>query len=300
MAEVISMGKRTLEYNPISDLIAREHPDDMIMLETMFTWEVDPAIAKKRQMATITTKEIIIDGPGWRNAGHQGHFDISEIDYHSHVPDDQEVQVTKITEGCPNNCQFCFSKDFRVIGMPVFKRNHVKLTDENLLAHPGIEGILKELSQVRVNGKVVYYEAICGLEKARITPEIAPLLKEARFKNIRIAWDEPFTDASQKRAQKAVRTLVKAGYNKKTISIFILTNWKVTQAECEQKLDLMKVWNVKVNDCCFNCCYDNPIPDGWTLQEIKDFRRKCRKHNQIVNFEIDPEMKDVAPRGQHS
>jgi len=32
--------------------------------------------------------------------------------------------------------------------------------------------------------------------------------------------------------------------------------------------------------------------DWWTIDEqIKDFRGKCRKHNIIVSFKIDPEVK---------
>jgi len=30
----------------------------------------------------------------------------------------------------------------------------------------------------------------------------------------------------------------------------------------------------------------------WTEQEIKEFRHKVRKHNQLVNFGIDPEVNE--------
>ena len=55
----------------------------------------------------------------------------------------------------------------------------------------------------------------------------------------------------------------------------------------------MKVWNVKVNDCWFdNTVSPNFQLNYWTLAYCKDFRFKCRKHNQLVLFEIDPEIKE--------
>ena len=59
------------------------------------------------------------------------------------------------------------------------------------------------------------------------------------------------------------------------------------------KLDLCKVWNVKVADCYFdNQLSPNIKPIHWKEDKIKTFRRKCRKHNQLVNFKIDPEYKN--------
>ena len=60
-----------------------------------------------------------------------------------------------------------------------------------------------------------------------------------------------------------------------------------------KKLDLCKIWNVKVADCY----YDNQIeifkkfiPIGWTTQQARDFRRSVRKHNRLVNWKIDPKI----------
>jgi len=48
---------------------------------------------------------------------------------------------------------------------------------------------------------------------------------------------------------------------------------------------------VKVADCYF----DNQISPNikaifWTPEHIKKFRASVRKHNQLVNFKIDPEV----------
>ena len=74
------------------------------------------------------------------------------------------------------------------------------------------------------------------------------------------------------------------------LSVFILVNWKTPYADCLKKLDLLKVWNVKVNDCCWDGGYKIAKPHYWELSQIKEFRRKCRKHNQLVRFKIDPEL----------
>jgi len=82
--------------------------------------------------------------------------------------------------------------------------------------------------------------------------------------------------------------------------VFIICNWKIDQAICLKKLDLLKVWRVQVADCYFdNQLSPNIKPEYWTEKEIKEFRHKCRKHNQLVNFGIDPEADkvDTEPLG---
>jgi hypothetical protein len=52
------------------------------------------------------------------------------------------------------------------------------------------------------------------------------------------------------------------------------------------------VWNVQVVDCYFDGqTGPNILPIHWRSDEIKRFRRMCRKHNQLVGFGFDPEMK---------
>ena len=118
-------------------------------------------------------------------------------------------------------------------------------------------------------------------------------LKKARFVRPRIAWDGPYSD--QFKIKEAVDKFVKAGYESKDIMAFMIVNWTISKAECEQKLDLLKVWRVKVCDCCFDGGYANAVPKRWTYEELKEFRHKCRKHNQIVNFGIDPELSEAKP-----
>ncbi len=82
-----------------------------------------------------------------------------------------------------------------------------------------------------------------------------------------------------------------AGYRSEDLSVFMLANWKIPYVECCKKLDLLKVWNVKVNDCCFDGGYKQAKPKDWDIDQIKRFRAKCRLHNHMVLFKIDPELK---------
>jgi len=204
---------------------------------------------------------------------------------------DANEQWIRISEGCPNNCPYCYEpQEFKIFKIPEIVRNQVKIMDMNLLCKKEALGIIKELGEKKVNGNFVYYELVCGIDYRFLTQEIAEALKKSRFKKIRIAWDWFYKD--QLKIKDAIKMLLKAGYIPKNIMIFMICNWKIPFKECCGKLDLCKVWNVQVADCYFdNQTSPKIIPIHWTTQEIKGFRKKCRKHNQLVNFGVDPELK---------
>lgn len=203
---------------------------------------------------------------------------------------DDQVQYIRLSDGCPNNCPYCYApKDIKVYKIPQIVRNEVKILDDNLTAKPEAARILNELGDKRVNGKVIYYELICGIDFRFMTDNLAILLKQNRFRKIRLAWDWGFK--FQKKIQSTIKMLVKAGYYKKEIQVFMLCNWKIPYSECLRKLDALKIWNVQVSDCYFdNQLPPNVKPIHWTKTQIKDFRKKCRKHNQLIRHDgVDPE-----------
>lgn len=203
----------------------------------------------------------------------------------------ENEQWIRITEGCPHNCPFCYEpQEIKVFGIPEIIRNNVKIMDMNLLCKKEALEIIEELGKKRVNGKVVYYELICGIDYRFLTQEIANALKQNRFIKPRIAWDWFLQD--QYAIKDAIEKLVKAGYKRKEIMVFMICNWKIPfEVNC-RKLDLCKVWNVKVADCYFDGqVFPNVIPIYWTDEQNKTFRKMVRKHNQLVNFGIDPEIK---------
>ncbi len=202
-----------------------------------------------------------------------------------------QEQWLRLSTGCPNDCPFCYEPlKEKVFKIPEIIRNKVKIMDMNLLSKSKANWILQRLAQYRVNNKKVSYELICGIDWRFLTQSKAYLLKSARFKNIRLAWDFKFND--QKKIKKAIDFLLKAGYNNKEITIFMVCNWKISFEENLYKLDLCKIWNIKVADCWYdNQLSPNIIPINWSDQQIKIFRKKVRKHNQMINFRIDPEIK---------
>ena len=202
-------------------------------------------------------------------------------------------QWIRLSEGCPNGCPYCRegieNPEIKVFEIPEIVRNKVKILDMNLLCHQEALEIIQELGRRKVNGKVVYYELLCGVDYRFLTQELAVALKQSRFSNIRIAWD--FSFSLQKKIKEAIKLLLNAGYSPKDVMIFIICNWKTTYEENLKKMDLCKVWNVQMADCYFdNQLSPNIKPIHWTEEQIKSFRSKIRKHNQLVNFGIDPEL----------
>jgi hypothetical protein len=204
-----------------------------------------------------------------------------------------DYQVIRLSEGCPHKCPWCrewkeIGDDWKVFTMPEIVRRDVRITDMNLLAKPEALRLIQMFRSIRVNGKVVYPWLVCGIDYRFLTSELADALKSSRFVNIHIAWDWRYKD--QKKIKSAVDCLKSAGY--KNISIFMICNHPaVSYKENYKKLDSCKYWGVKVNDCWF----DNQLPPrinpiGWKYDDIRMFRSQVRKHNQIVNFGIDPEL----------
>lgn len=201
-------------------------------------------------------------------------------------------QRIRISEGCPNMCQFCYEPpNETVFPIPKIEKNYVEIMDMNLLSKPNAKEVIIELGSKKVNNNVVYYELICGIDYRFLNQEMANLLYKNRFKRIRIAWDSGYK--KQKLIKEAIGLLIDAGYKSNDITVFMICNWKIPYEENVLKLDLCKVWNVKVADCY----YDNQvkinktfIPEYWTTEQALRFRKKVRKHNQLVNFKIDPEI----------
>jgi len=199
-------------------------------------------------------------------------------------------QWIRITDGCPNNCPYCYCPtEIKTYDIPEIVRNDVKIMDMNLLANPNALNIITELGSRKVNNKVVYYDLVCGIDYRFLNMKKAIALTHLRLKKIRFAWDWYYKD--QYKILDTIKLLKKVGFKKKQMMVFMICNWKIPYEECCKKLDLLKVWGVQVADCYYNNqTFPNVIPIGWTDQENKDFRHKCRKHNQLINFGIDPEI----------
>ena len=202
---------------------------------------------------------------------------------------DEAEQWIRISEGCPNNCPYCYEPtELKLFPIPEIVRNKVKIMDMNLIAKPEALRIIRDLGNKRVNGKVIYYELICGIDYRFMTQELAAALHANRFQHIRLAWDWGYQ--FQFKVFTVVGMLKKAGYRPNQIQVFMICNWKIPYEENLLKMDLCKVWGVQIADCWFDNQYGRvKLPIHWTEEQIKDFRGKCRRHNQLVNFGYDAE-----------
>lgn len=190
----------------------------------------------------------------------------------------RQIQFTK---GCLNECDYCYEKPPIVTFTPDIPDDpYIQILDMNFLCNPNAKEILRSLPKRK-------YEFICGVDFRRLDQETCNLMKEKGFVKVRWAWDYSFS--TQRKHQHIWRMFKIAGYRPEDLSVFVLVNWKIPYSDCVRKLDLLKVWGVKVNDCCWDGGYRLAKPVYWDIQDIKRFRKMCRKHNQLVRFKIDPE-----------
>jgi hypothetical protein len=202
----------------------------------------------------------------------------------------KDKQWIRLTEGCPHNCPWCYEpQEQRIFKIPKIKTKDVGIIDMNLLCKPEALQILKSLPTNNGSG-FIQYEFICGIDYRFLTSEIAQELKKHHFKRIRLAWDWFYKD--QLKIKNALKILYDVGYKPEDLILFMICNHpSISYEENCKKLDLCKVWNIKVADCY----YDNQIeifkkfiPIGWTTKQAHAFRRSVRKHNRMCIWKIDP------------
>ena len=213
------------------------------------------------------------------------------------------VQKIETHRGCPNACPYCFepklSKQFEI---PKILSNKVEILDMNFLSQKNALSRLNKLGAMKHNRRMIKYELVCGIDYRFLTPDLANALYDNRFgvftpktgdfiRGIRLAWDWDFKE--QYKIHDAIRLLRKAGFQARYITVFMLSNWHIKRDVCERKLDLLKIWNVKVANCIYRSklFQKNYIPEHWSEKDIEEFKAKCRKHNHLINFRIDPEVK---------
>ena len=232
---------------------------------------------------------------------------IPAIDYHA----------THMMRGCIRRCAFCgtwkiepklthkskedITKELKEVG-----KNKVIFYDNNLLANPHIIDILTFFQDLRINKKPVTFESQSGFDGRLLekNPKLAKLLKKARFQNVRIAWDNELGDKDS--IKKQIKSLTKAGYLAKDISVFMIYNFSIPYEDMLKKVDVCYKWGVQITDCRnrpLDLDYDNYNPHmrggqpegsfyihkkgGWTDEKIRGFRKRVRIHNIEIRYAKD-------------
>jgi len=224
-------------------------------------------------------------------------------------------QIAHTSRGCIRRCDFCGT--WKIEPKFTYKEsikdeicsNKIIFYDNNILANPYIEDIFNEIANTKYNGKAIICETQCGFDGRLLTPELAKLIKKARFVNPRIAWDGPYSQ--RKGVEKQLNMLVEAGYNRKDIYIFMVYNWERNFREMEKKRLKCWEWRVQIADCRYrplDQTYDNYNPKKeqtnedyyihpkWTDKEIKQFRKNVRRQNICVRHGFSFYSKDLERR----
>lgn len=214
-----------------------------------------------------------------------------------------DMQRIRISQGCFRQCDYCnepLEMELYLDVLDEICKNKVTIIDMNILdpRKPRIQ-ILNELIFKRIDNKVIYYDMSCGFDFTQIDQEIAELIYKGRFghfnrkgkwiRNIKLAWDRGLKE--RYKFKDCLNYLYNAGFKRNQISVFMIVNKDIPQYECDLKLDLLKEWNLKINNCCYDGGYKVAVPDGWKQKEIDYFRYKCALHNQNINFGMYPDLK---------
>lgn len=236
----------------------------------------------------------------YRGLYRRGAAEKVKIDY-SLLPEELDYQIVHSSRGCRRRCKFCGT--WKIEPKFICKEsieneicsNRIIFYDNNLLANRHINDILNELADIKYNDRVIHSESQCGIDGRLLTPQLAKLLKRARFINPRIAWDGPYSQWKAIKAQ--IDMLDDAGYKPKDIYVFMIYNYDLDYYEMKRKLERCKKWGVQIADCRYrplDQTFDNYNPrrkqtnvdyhihPNWSDRQVKLFRRKVREQNIVI------------------
>ena len=231
------------------------------------------------------------------------------------IPDyslvDVDYQIIHTSRGCIRKCGFCgtyiIEPDWlckKSIKDEIIKKKLI-FYDNNLLANQHIEDILNELIELKKEKKISYLESQSGFDGRilRKKPYLAKMLKDAGFKNPKIAWDYGIKQAPKIKEQ--IDLLINAGFTAKEISVFMIYNYEPPYEEMEEKRVKCAEWGVQITDCRYRpldaeddnyssykrnqTSKDYYIHEecGWTDAKVRKFRRNIRRHNICMRHEVD-------------
>lgn len=304
-----------IKYNP-----------DLVLITSVFTYwakEVKSAVEFSKRIFPKT--EVMVGGifasllpkicKNFTNCDyvHQGTVKCAEClppDYSllENNGEDINFQIIHSSRGCQRRCKYCgvykIEPNFickTSIEKELIRKNLV-FYDNNLLNNPDIEILLNELIKLRKEKKITKCESQSGFDGRLLheNEDLAKLLKEANFKDPKIAWDGPYK--TYKRREEEISILERGGYKRKEIAVFMLYNHDLSYDDLEKKRAACFKWGVQVSDCRFRPLDRlsdgyNPhkrsqtedeyyIHDGWSDEKVRQFRRNVRRHNICIRHNM--------------
>lgn len=256
----------------------------------------------------------IITGPIHEVEQYPPSYDLVNVDY----------QILHASRGCKRKCGFCgtyiIEPDFdckpnikeEILRNQEYFYNETKgnlkkiiFYDNNLLASPYIENILNDLIDLKKDKKITYVESQSGFDGRilRKKPYLAKLLKDAGFKNPKIAWD--YSKKQAPKIKEQIDLLTDVGFQTKEISIFMIYNYDLPYEEMEEKRQYCAQWGVQITDCRYRPLdaeddnyssfkreqgpedYHIHKESGWTDAKVRKFRRNIRRHNICMRHEME-------------
>jgi hypothetical protein len=222
---------------------------------------------------------------------------------YSLLPEQLDYQIIHTSRGCKRRCTFCgtwrIEPEFTCVDsvLPMIQKRKLVFYDNNLLANPNIDNILRELAEYKTkSGHPLHCESQSGFDLHLLTQSRAKILKSAHFVNPRIAWDGPYNAWAN--VKKAILALENAGYKREDIYVFMIYNYALQYTEMRRKLEACRRWGVRVIDCRYrplDYIEDNykpgPVPqtlgeyyihEGWTDAQVREFRRAVRRQNIAI------------------
>ena len=235
-------------------------------------------------------------------------YDLVNVDY----------QIIHASRGCIRKCKFCGVIEIE----PVFlskksiakeiKSNKLIFYDNNLLANECIENILEELQNTKFREKVIHCECQSGFDGRLLTKNLAKKIKQARFINPRIAWDNSYDEYPK--IEKQLNYLITAGFNPKDIYVFMVYNYVLPFEIMEKKRLKCMEWGVQIADCRYrplNQTYDfyNPfaktqtvneyfVHEHWSDSEVRQFRKNVREQNICIRHGFKEYNKELERKGK--
>ena len=198
----------------------------------------------------------------------------------------------RLTDGCFRSCWNCYTpKEIKVYDLPEIKENKVRFLDQNFLhAHHNPIQLLDSLPR-KLNGRVIRYTFLAGLDFTLFTIPILEAMRKARvgrfndkgnyINGLSIAWDRGYDEKD--RLKMAIDMMLKVGYSRRGIQVRMLCNGKISYEECMKKLAFLYEQKVMIDDCWYNNQKRGSAkPIYWTQKEIDDFGESCRPNNVAV------------------